>query len=297
MSHLRLPATGSLIAFEAAARHLSFRLAADELHLTPSAISQQIRLLESQLGLALFARVRQRVLLTRAGERYLREVQRILGDLKEVTYQTLASGDKEWLNLAVVPTFAVKWLIARLPDFSECHPEVHLNVVSRSAPFDFSEEHFDAAIHYGDAIWPGAQLMHLMDEHMTPVCSRSLCQRLGVTTPADLLRVPLLQQFTRPSAWDDWFEHMGIEAGNAFEGPRFDSFNMILEAVLAGMGAALLPRFMLHDVQDRLVCLSSECLPSTRAYHLVWPMSKAEMGSVSKFREWLSGQMADTVVD
>ena len=100
MSHLRLPATGSLIAFEAAARHLSFRLAADELHLTPSAISQQIRLLESQLGLALFARVRQRVLLTRAGERYLREVQRILYSLDAILRLHFAQEEELYLALS-----------------------------------------------------------------------------------------------------------------------------------------------------------------------------------------------------
>ncbi|WP_454690585.1 LysR family transcriptional regulator [Achromobacter aloeverae] len=297
MSHIRLPATGSLIAFEAAARHLNFRLAAGELHLTPSAISQQIRVLEQQIGVALFARVRQRVLLTSAGERYLHEVRRILRDLREVTYQALASGDKEWLNLAVVPTFAVKWLIPRLPDFVARHPEVHLNIVSRSAPFDFAHEAFDAAIHYGEAVWPGAQLAHLMDEEMTPVCSRALQERLGIYAPADLLRVPLLQQFTRPSSWNDWFEHLAIVPANAFEGPRFDSFNMILEAVRAGMGAALLPRFMIDEAADQLVRISDVCLPSRRGYHLAWPTAKSELGSVRKFQAWLSAQASESGLD
>lgn len=297
MSSIRLPATGALIAFEAAARHLSFRLAADELHLTPSAISQQIRVLEQQVGVSLFARVRQRVLLTSAGERYLLEVRRILQDLREVTYQTLASGDKEQLNLAVVPTFAVKWLIPRLPDFVARHPDVHLNIVSRNAPFDFAREAFDAAIHYGEAIWPGARLAFLMAEEMTPVCSRTLRESLDIRMPADLLRAPLLQQFTRPSAWSDWFAHQGIESAHAFEGPRFDSFNMILEAVRAGMGAALLPRFMVVEEGGQIVRISEACLPSTRGYHLVWPEARGEIVAVRKLSAWLQLQTAVQMVD
>lgn len=243
--------------------------------------------------MALFARVRQRVLLTGAGLRYLREVRRILADLGEVTHQAMATGDKEILNLAAVPTFAIKWLVPRLPDFFAAHPGLNLNLVSRSAPFDFKAESFDAAIHYGEPSWPGAVTTLLMPEEMLPVCSAAYRRRLRLKTPADLPRATLLQQFTRPAAWEDWFAHAGIEPANAFRGPRFDSFNMILEGVQAGLGAALLPRFLIAPglADGTLVALSPRVLPSARGYHFVCPEPNVEAPAVVAFRAWLLAQL------
>lgn len=294
MNRNRLPSTATLTAFESAARHLNFRRAAQELHLTQGAVSQQVRQLEAQLGVALFARVRQRVLLTSAGERYLAEVRRILLALGEATHQAMASGDKEILNLAVVPAFAVKWLVPRLETFFEAHADVNLNLVSRNAPFDFSAEPFDAAIHYGEASWSGAVCAHLMDEDMLPVCSAQYQAQLGLHEPAGLAGAVLLQQFTRPSAWWDWFAHVGIEPANAFQGPRFDSFLMILEATQAHLGAALLPRFLVADdlARGSLVQLSTQALPSSRGYYLVCPEAKQDARAVSAFRGWLLARIA-----
>lgn len=292
MKRIRLPSTVTLTAFESAARHLNFRRAAQELHLTQGAVSQQVRQLEAQLGVALFARVHQRVLLTSAGERYLIEVRRILRDLGEVTHQAMAGGDKEILNLAVVPTFGAKWLVPRLATFLEAHENVQLNLVSRNAPFEFSAEPFDAAIHYGEASWSGAVCTHLMDEDMLPVCSAQYRRRLGLREPGDLGRAALLQQFTRPSAWQDWFAHAGMEVDHAFWGLRFDSFLMILEAVRAHLGVALLPRFLVADdlAQGDLVQLSSQALPSSRGYYLVCPEAKQDASAVSAFRGWMLAQ-------
>ena len=293
MKRARLPSITALAAFESAARHLNFRRAADELHLTQGAVSQQVRQLEEQLGVALFARVRQRVLLTSPGARYLEEVRRILGDLGELTRQTMATGDKEILNLASVPTFAVKWLIPRLPGFLAAHPEVNVNLVSRSAPFDFAREPFDAAIHYGEPTWPGAVATPPMPEDMIPVASKRYRQALKLRTPADLERATLLQQFTRPQAWQDWFRHVEADPPNAFRGPRFDSFAMILEAVLADMGAALLPRFLVApDIAlGRIVQLSRSGLPSTRGYHFVCPEARRDAPAVAACRAWLLAQV------
>lgn len=295
MQRTRLPSITTLTAFEAAARHMSFRRAADELHLTQGAVGQQVRQLEEQLGLSLFQRVRQRVVLTQAGMRYLEEVQRILHELGEATHQAMASGDMEILNIACVPTFATLWLVPRLPDFLARHPGINVNLVSRSAPFDFLKEPFDAAIHYGEPAWSGAVVTPLMPEDMVPVCSTAYRRRHRLRMPADLERATLLQQFTRPSAWQDWFRHVGVEPAQAFQGPRFDSFNMILAAVRANMGAALLPRFMvLEDMaQRRIVQLSPHGLPSTRGYHLAHPEARGETAAVAALRTWLLGQVIE----
>lgn len=288
---VRLPSIPALAAFESAARHLNFRRAAHELHVTQGAVSQQIRQLEDLLGVALFARVRQRVLLTSAGARYLHEVRRILQAFGEATHQAMAAGDKEILNLASVPTFAIKWLVPRLPAFFAAHPD--LNLVSRSAPFDFAEERFDAAIHYGEASWSGAVTTLLMPEDMLPVCSTAYRRKLRLRQPQDLHRAVLLQQFTRPSAWNDWFQAVGVEPDNAYRGPRFDSFNMILEAVHAQLGAALLPRFLIASgLQDgSLAALSDQVLPSSRGYHFVCPEANADMPAVTALRSWLLDQV------
>ncbi|MFT4268240.1 MAG: transcriptional regulator GcvA [Xenophilus sp.] len=299
MKRPRLPSTSTLATFESAARHLNFRRAADELHLTQGAVSQQVRQLEDLLGVALFARVRQRVLLTPAGSRYLGEVRRILQDLGEVTHQAMATGDKEILNLAAVPTFAVKWLVPRLPSFFARHPAVNVNLVSRNAPFDFAAQPFDAAIHYGEPAWPGAVCTQLMPEDMIPVCSRRYRRALKLRSPADLGRAVLLQQFTRPSAWQDWFHHVQAEPANAFRGPRFDSFSMILEAVHADLGAALLPRFLVAPGLDegQLVQLSRHGLPSTRGYHFVCPDARREQPAVMALRDWLLEEAGAARVD
>ena len=293
MKRTRLPSTTTLAAFESAARHLNFGRAAAELHLTPGAISQQVRHLEEQLGVALFARVRQRVLLTSAGERYLREVRRLLRDLGEVTHQAMASGDKEILNLAVVPTFAAKWLVPRLPGFFAAHARINLNLVSRNAPFNFDAEPFDAAIHYGEASWPGAVCTHLLDDNMWPVCSAHYQRAHDLYAPSDLERATLLQQFTRPSAWQEWFAQAHIEPANAFQGPRFDSFNMILAALLVPLGVGVLPDFLVAEgiARGDLVRFSSQKLPSSRGYYLVCPEAKQDAPAVAVFRQWLQGEL------
>ncbi|MGB3069999.1 MAG: LysR substrate-binding domain-containing protein [Ottowia sp.] len=294
MTRIRLPSTATLTVFETAARHLNFGRAAAELHLTQGAVSQQVRHLEAQLGVALFARVRQRVLLTSAGERYLREVRRILRDLGEITHQAMATGDRELLNLASVPTFAVKWLVPRLSGFFARHAHINLNLVSRNAPFNFNAEPFDAAIHYGEPSWSGAICTQLLDDDMGPVCSAHYQRSLGLYAPADLERATLLQQFTRPSAWQEWFAEVQVDPANAFQGPRFDSFNMILEALQAHMGVGLLPRFLVTEgiARGKLVRLSAQGLPSTRGYYLVCPEAKQDAPAVAAFRDWLLEEIA-----
>jgi len=133
-----------------------------------------------------------------------------------------------------------------------------------------------------------------MDEDMLPVCSAQYQAQLGLHEPAGLAGAVLLQQFTRPPAWRDWFAHVGIEPANAFQGPRFDSFLMILEATQAHLGAALLPRFLVADdlARGSLVQLSTQALPSSRGYYLVCPEAKQDARAVSAFRGWLLARIA-----
>ena len=290
-----LPPMADLLAFEAAARHTSISRAAAELHLTQSAVSRQVRQLEAHLGMALFHRVRQRVVLTDAGRVYAAELRGALQQLSGATQKIMAfSGAGGLLNLAVLPTLGTRWLIPRLGDFAARHPQVTLNVAARTEPFDFALEPFDAAIHYGAPHWAGAVCAYLMHEQVVPVCSPSYQALHGLRTPKDLGAVLLLQQSTRPTQWSDWFQLVGVDPVHALRGPRFEQFAMIAQAAVSGLGAALLPRFLVQAelASGALVVLSDQALTPSDAYYLVYPESRAQAPLVQAFRDWLLAQAA-----
>lgn len=285
-----LPPIGSLVAFEAAARHESFSRAAEELHLTQGAISRQIRTLEEIVGVPLFERIRRRVVLSEAGRAYLDDVRRTLADLGEATHRLMGyAGTRGVLDLAVLPTFGARWLVPRLPRFLADHPDVTVNLSARIEPFDFAEEPFDAAIHVGQPVWAGGVLAHLMDEEVVPVAPPDWPRRHGVAGPADLVDRPLLHQSTRPSAWSDWFANLGIATDGAWRGPRFDQFAMVVGAAIAGLGAALVPRFLIEEelAGGRLVVLFPEPLHTRSAYYVVHPASRGRSALLRAFADWI----------
>lgn len=290
-----LPSIGALVAFESAARHLNFSRAAAELHLTQGAISRQIRELETRLGLALFERINQRVFLTDAGESYRLEVARILADLATTTERTMASaGGAEVLNLAVLPTFAARWLVPRLPKFLTNHPQATFNFSVRNEPFSFSDVQLDAAIHFGEPTWPGAVCEFLCIEEIYPVAAPAICERFGLHEVAAIARAPLLHQSSRPTAWADWFAAESLSTTGAYRGSRFDQFSMIAEAAVAGMGVALMPRFMIEAelATNRLALLTKRPLDAGKAYWFVYPEAKVRSRLVRSFGDWLKVEAA-----
>ena len=285
-----LPSLQALEAFEAAARHQRFTRAAAELHVTQGAVSRQVQGLETQLGLALFHRVRQRIRLTPAGEAYLAKVRPALDRLEAATLELKASGGAGGvLHLAVLPTFATKWLIPRIPAFTAAHPEILLNLTTRIQAFDFEEEpELDAAIHYGEGSWPGARLEPLMDERVVAVCAPPLAAALR--GPADLAGRTLLQLINRPQGWDEWLAAAGATEIDGRRGPRFESHLMVIQAALAGLGLAVLPDFLVADelAAGRLV----EPFPgvsarSRRSYWLASPERAQDLPALAAFRAWL----------
>lgn len=279
----------NLVAFEAAARHASISRAAEELHLTQSAVSRQIHQLEQFLGVALFQRVRQRVVLTDGGRIYAAEVRQSLASLATASHQAMSFGGGDSLNLAVLPTFGTRWLIPRMGSFAAKHPTVSINLSARLVPFDFQEEPFDAAIHHGEPHWPGAICEHLMDEDMVPVVSPAYKRKLGLSSARDLVGATLLQQATRPMLWADWFKAAGIDEVDALRGPRFEQFSMVAQAAVAGLGVALVPRFLASEevASGKLLVLRSHTLADTGGYYLVYPESRAQAPLVMSFRKWL----------
>lgn len=293
-----VPDIANLQAFESAARHGNFTRAAEELNLTQSAVSRQIGDLERQTGLLLFERVRQRVVLSEAGNRLLPEVRRLLAQSEQLMIRAVAAADKdESLSVATLPTFGSRWLMPRLPDFLAQRPSVALSFESRSEPFDFQQEGFDLAIHYGQPTWAKATSTFLCSENVLPVAGAGLAGRLAAATPADLIAAPLLHLTTRPRLWAQWFEANGIAAENTFRGNRFDQFSMIIGAVLAGMGVALLPSYLIEDDirTGALVPVFDLPMATEFGYYIVQPEDRQHNLVANSFRDWLLAQVGGPV--
>jgi LysR family glycine cleavage system transcriptional activator len=288
-----LPRMNELMAFAAAARHASFTGAAVELSLTQGAVSRAIAELEGRLGVRLFERIRQRVVLTDAARQYFGDVRALLEQLGAATRQVMAAPPGgETLNLAVLPTFATHWLVHHLPDFLAAFPRVTVNLSTRIRPFSFAEEPFHAAIHHGGPIWPGGTTRHLMAESMLPVCSPAYQAKAALRRPSDLRRATLIHQATRASAWAEWYEQAGLVAADAWRGPTYDQFGMLSAAAAAGIGVALLPRFLVEEqLQERkLLLLFDRPLQTSSAYYLVLPESSPRK-IASDFADWAAGRL------
>lgn len=294
LSRRLVPDVTTLQAFECAARHGSFTQAATELNLTQSAVSRQIKDLESQLGVLLFERVRQRVILSAMGQKFLPEVRRLLNLTEETMVRAMASARSEsTLSIATLPTFGSRWLTPRLPAFLRDHPGTVLNVASRSNPFDFEEENFDLAIHYGQPIWAHATCTYLCSEIIVPVASPSMVADNSMATPQDLEGQPLLHLATRPKMWAQWFEMNGTDLSTAYSGHRFDQFSMVIEAAVAGLGYALLPRYLIEQELEtgRLHVLFDRPMQTENSYYLVVPEGKLENTVSQSFRAWIIKQV------
>ena len=289
----KIPSTAALSAFESAARHQSFTKAADELAVTQSAICRQIGTLEDFLGVKLFRRSRRGVVLTEAGVSYSRKVSSRLDEVERDTLELMARGGQgDALELGVVPTFATKWLLPRMPLFTKAHPGIMVNLTARTRPFLFDDTPFDAAIHAGASTWPGTEGVFLMHENLVAVCSPRLIAPRTTLGRADWQRYPLLQQSTRPYAWRDWFSSRGMQVEGDMSGPRFELFSMLAEAALHGMGIALIPRFLVEDELERgvLIEVARHKYLSDRSYYLIYPEQKSEHAALAAFRAWLEEQ-------
>lgn len=295
-----IPPIDCLIAFESAARHGSFTRAAEELFLTQGAVSKQVRLLEGRLGIELFKRVRQRIVLTDAGRIYLHDIRGTLEKMTSATRQVMSfAGSEDVLNLAVLPTFGTRWLARRLPQFAERYPDASFNLSVRLRPFDFSAEPFDGAIHYGEPVWAGAIAEPLFQEEVIPVASRAYRDRHDLRNPQDLVGVMRLHQSTRPDAWQKWFTVAGVQTDSAFQGPRFDQFSMISQAAASGLGVALVPKFFVEEelAAGTLVRLFDVSLKQSAAYHFVYPENRTLRPVVKAFRTWLKEEVRDQQID
>ena len=282
-----------LMAFEAAARCGGFTTAAKELDLTQGAISRQVSALEKQLGVSLFRRIRKSIELTEVGEVYAGEIRGILVSLRNASLKVISDPQGGILNLAILPTFGMRWLMPRFPNFLESHPKITVNFTSMLSPFDFSAENLHAAIHFGLPNWAGTDSTFLMGEDLVPVASIGFIASHD-TTGSNLPSLPLIHLETRPNAWRKWFHQNNLgEIGSG--GMVFEQFAIATQAAVAGLGIALLPRFLIQTELERgdLKIIMDTPLQSEEGYYFIAPSHTTNHTPITAMRKWLLDQVND----
>jgi LysR family transcriptional regulator, glycine cleavage system transcriptional activator len=290
----RLPSLNALRAFEAAARHESFTKAADELAVTQGAVSHQVKALEEELGLRLFARERQRLVITDAGRSYLEVVRDAFDRLAVGTNQLLQRQTTGVLTVTTSPNFAAKWLVHRLGRFAEAHPEIDLRLSASLQHVDFARDDIDLAVRHGDGNWPGLYATRLCSEKLFPVCSPPFTRgRAALRSPADLKRHTLLHVNDRRE-WAKWLEAADIKGVDADRGPIFNQASMAIDAAVNGQGIALARTALAawDILAGRLVRPFEFGLKADYSYWIVCPKPMADLPKIASFREWLLAEAA-----
>jgi len=291
MEH-QLPPLNALRAFEATARHLSVKNAANELCVTAGAVSQLVKSLELHLGIPLFRRANRGIFLSDAGQAYLPPVRNAFRQISDATRRIAVPAETGILTVSATPFFASAWLVPRLKSFQDAHPDIDLQVLTSSALADFSRDGVDVAIRHGLGRYPGLSSHRVLTVEIVPVAAPALVERLGMpAAPAELRRWPRVNDAER-KAWHLWFQAQGIEDAGPARGPSFDDSGLLLKAVLTGQGAALLPSAVVADdvAEGRLVQLSDVSWLEDFAYYLVYPETSRDRPKVLAFREWIVGE-------
>ncbi|MBD1554385.1 LysR substrate-binding domain-containing protein [Pseudomonas typographi] len=288
----KIPSNAALMAFEAAARHGSFARAADELSLTEGAISRQIGRLEAFLGLTLFERIGNRVRLLPNRERYAAQVRELLDRLyRDSQYLMGQPSDGASLDIATIPTFAMRWLIPRLPQFQQKHPNISVHLAERMEPFVLAGSGFDAAIHFEHPAWTGMRTYHLLNEVLVPVCHPELLKGGKTATALDTL--PRLHRQQNPDAWQRYAQETGIPLTHPAMGARYDLHAMLIEAALAGLGVVLVPRLYVETelAQGRLVAPWPDGKTISKTFSLILPEPIGlSREPIQAFAQWLLGE-------
>jgi LysR family glycine cleavage system transcriptional activator len=317
MPKRRLPNLSTLPGFEAAARHLSFTLAAAELHLTQGAISRQVRELELFLGRQLFRRFTRRIDLTDDGAAYARVTRDILAELERATAR-FGGGtpSPRKVIVSILPTLASLWLMPRLHLFTQSHRDIEVRMVTSIEPVDLMSGAVDVAVRVGLLPgqnstplqpridlkmvndWTDVQAFELFPDILCPVCSPNLLAGKSIDDVHSLLRLPLIHTSTRRFAWPDWLAANGVSNANALPGPdaiKFGHFFMSLEAARKGQGVAIVPDILLAHYEGRrdLVSVLPASITSAGTYYLLVRKTRSEDPEIKAFRSWVVGQSVD----
>jgi LysR family transcriptional regulator, glycine cleavage system transcriptional activator len=289
----RLPSLNAVKAFEAAARSESFTRAAEELCVTQAAVSQQVKALELTLGIKLFNRERQRLVITEAGREYLAVVRDAFDRLALGTSRLIERQSSGVLTISTSPDFAAKWLVHRLGQFADAH-EIDLRVSATVQHVDLAREQVDVAVRHGEGNWPDLHAVRLCAERLFPVCSPKLISgRNRITKASDLLRYPLLR-LEDWSTWTRWFTAAGI-CNPILRGPILSQASILIDAAVDGQGIALARTTLAawDLINGRLVIPIDVSLRTQKTYWIICPKVTASVPKISTFRDWLLAEAAD----
>ncbi|MDM0078080.1 transcriptional regulator GcvA [Variovorax sp. J2P1-59] len=297
----QIPPLNPLRAFEVAARHLSFTRAAEELFVTPSAVSHQVKTLEENLGIALFVRDAKALSLTGAGKAYLPGVQEAFRQLIFATYQLHREQSVPALKVNLPPTFAVKWLIPRMGRFMQSHPEIDLKVSTSKHMVDFTREDFDLAVRYGRGIYPGLHAERCLQVEVFPVCSPALLSGPKPLAVLDDLRHHTLlhddstyDDVSNPN-WSTWLANAGVDGVDTTRGPSFWPSHLVIDAAIDGLGVALAKKSWVQQdlLKGRLVRPFPDLsLPVEFSYFIVYPQDRVSDPRIEAFMAWVREELA-----
>jgi LysR family glycine cleavage system transcriptional activator len=295
-----LPPLNALRAFEAIARHLSFARAADELHVTPAALSHQIRALEDQLGLDLFHRRTRAIELTEAGRLIYPGLQSGFETVRNAMRQLERTRERNVLVISATPGLVAKWLMPRLWRFLQTHPEIDARVSATLKLADFEADGVDAAIRLSKGLIPALHMEKLFDDTMLPVCAPALIEQ-GLRSPPDLVRFPLIHyDFATsqhaPPTWADWFAAVRLDGIDATRGLRVNVADHALDAAVSGAGVSLSHKLIASDDvhAGRLITPFGPELPLASTVYFVCPRGHETRPNVRAFRDWLFAEMGET---
>ena len=293
----RLPPLNNLKAFEAAARHESFTRAAEELCVTQGAVSQQVKALAEGLGIKLFTRERQRLIITEAGRDYLTVVRDALDRIAIGTERLLQRQNAGVLTVSTSPDFAAKWLVHRLGHFAEAHSGIDLRVSATLHHVDFAREEVDLAVRHGEGNWPGLDAVQLSAEHLFAVCSpKLLTGRRRLSKPADILKFRLIHLDSRAD-WTKWLRAVDVDDAGAAHGPVLNRASMVIDAAINGQGVALARTTLAawDLINGRLVRPFRDSLPLSKTYWIICPKATSNMPKIVTFRDWLLAEASQDV--
>lgn len=292
----RLPPLNALRVFDAAARHGSFNRASEELCVTPSAVSHQLKSLEEFLGVELFKREKRTISLTPAGERYLPSVQMALNEIELATRKLITSPNSNVVNVSVAPAFLTRWLVPRITQFQEKHPEIELRLESSIDYIDFENSDTDMAVYYGKGHWSGIESHLMRNIYLTPVVSPKLLEEKGgLKRAADLAKFTLINVTGRNHEWSKILQKLGVSITSVEHTISFSSTSLAVSAAAEGIGVALADMALLQRELDsgRLVAPLDVCLDSHNAFYLVYKENRSLTPAMEAFRDWILTEMKE----
>ncbi len=290
-----MPPLKSVRAFEAAARWRSFNKAAEELFVTPSAISHQVKLLEMFLGVALFRRTRRQVMLTPSGERYLESVTHALDEIDLATRRLVASPNSGAINISVAPSFLTRWLVPKVREFQDRFPDVELRLSPNSGPIDFGWSDIDMAIYFGDGRWEGVEAFFLREVVLVPVCSPGFLAGIPrMASASELCEQTLIDVSTRPAEWDEFLANVGVARPKRGKRLSFSNTSLAIGAAMEELGIALADRHLIaREVKyGQLVRPLDVEMDIKQGFYLVYQEGRQLTEGMQALFDWVMEEIA-----